>query len=342
MPPPDHGLDVQQHPGRPPQLTVDAAGDPAGWVERHRDALRATVVEHGALLLRGLGLRDDTDAGAALRGLAPGGLLPEREAFAPRQPYPGGVYSSTKWPAHQQMCMHHELSYGLQFPGTMMFACLVAPETGGATAIADAAAVLDALPADLVARFEREGWRLDRTYGDDIGAPWSEAFGTEDPHAVEQYCRTHAIEFAWHGDGGLRTRQRRPAVARHPVTGVRCWFNQVAFLNEHTLDPDIHEYLVEVYGEDGLPFTTRFGDGSPVSGELVALINEVYDRHTRREPWRAGDLLLVDNVRTAHSREPYGGTRSVLVGMADPLHVTQVAPVAPVAPTAPVAPAVAT
>jgi alpha-ketoglutarate-dependent taurine dioxygenase len=255
MPPPARDLDVAQPCGRPPQLTVDA-GDPVGWVERHRDALRATVVQHGALLLRGLGLRDDTDAGAALRGLAPGGLLPEREAFAPRQTYPGGVSSSTKWPAHQRMCLHHELSYGLQFPGTVMFACLVAPETGGATPIADAAAVLEALPADLVGRFEREGWRLDRTYGDDIGAPWSEAFGTEDPRAVEQYCRSRAIEFA-----------------RHPVTGVRCWFNQVAFLNEHTLAPEIHDYLLETYGEDGLPFATRFGDSSPVSGDLVALIN---------------------------------------------------------------------
>jgi alpha-ketoglutarate-dependent taurine dioxygenase len=28
-----------------------------------------------------------------------------------------------------------------------------------------------------------------------------------------------------------------------------------------------------------------------------------------REPWQAGDLMLVDNVRTAHSREPYQGPR---------------------------------
>ena len=40
----------------------------------------------------------------------------------------------------------------------------------------------------------------------------------------------------------------------------------------------------------------------------MQLLNEVYDANTAREPWQAGDLMLVDNVRTAHSREPYRGT----------------------------------
>ena len=49
----------------------------------------------------------------------------------------------------------------------------------------------------------------------------------------------------------------------------------------------------------------------------MQLLNEVYEAHTAREPWQAGDLMLVDNVRTAHSREPYQGPREVLVAMAD-------------------------
>ncbi|MEU6709043.1 TauD/TfdA family dioxygenase, partial [Streptomyces wuyuanensis] len=39
------------------------------------------------------------------------------------------------------------------------------------------------------------------------------------------------------------------------------------------------------------------------------------------EPWQPGDLMLVDNIRTAHSREPYDGPREILVGMADPQKV---------------------
>ena len=91
------------------------------------------------------------------------------------------------------------------------------------------------------------------------------------------------------------TRQRRAAVVRHPSTGRRCWFNQIAFLNEWTLAPEIREYL--------------------------ATINEVYDARAQRTPWQDGDLLVVDNVRTAHSREAFEGPREVLVALADPVRL---------------------
>ena len=186
------------------------------------------------------------------------------------------------------MCMHHELSYTLEFPGLMLFACLTAPTAGGATAVADGPTVLDALPAELVERFEREGWLLTRSYNDEIGASFAEAFGTEDRAAVERYCRANAIEFAWQPDGGLRTRQRRSAVVRHPVTGRRCWFNQVAFLNEWTIDPEVREYLVDVYGDDGLPFNTRFGNGDPIGEDVVAAAQRGVRGPHVREPWQAG------------------------------------------------------
>jgi hypothetical protein len=124
----------------------------------------------------------------------------------------------------------------------------------------------------------------------------------------------------------LCTRQRRSAVLRHPVTGQRCWFNQIAFLNEWTLAPDVREYLVDVYGADRLPFTTRFGNGDPIGEDVVEVINEVYEANTQREPWQAGDLLLVDNIRTAHNREPYEGPREVIVGLADPMRLPESAP----------------
>jgi alpha-ketoglutarate-dependent taurine dioxygenase len=318
-------LDVDLQPGKPPMLRAEAAGDRARWVAEHREALRAVVTEHGAVLIRGLGLHDAAETGAVFQRLATG-LMTEKEAFASRRTYADGVYSATKWPQNQPMCMHHELSYTLEFPGLMLFACLSAPTEGGATGVADSPTVLDALPIELVERFEREGWLLTRSYNDEIGASFAEAFGTEDRGAVERYCRANAIEFEWQPDGELRTRQRRSAVVHHPVTGRRCWFNQIAFLNEWTLAPEVREYLVDVYGADGLPFNTRFGNGDPIGEDVVQLLNEVYEAHTAREPWRAGDLLLVDNVRTAHSREPFEGPREVLVAMADPVGLADCSP----------------
>src|SRR6266496_1588359 len=157
-------LNVDVRPGKPPMLRVDTTGDAPRWAAEHRDALRAAVVEHGSLLVRGLRLRDAAETEAVFRQL--GSLMTEKEAFAARRSYAHSVYSSSKWPPNQPMCMHHELSYRLEFPRLMLFACLIAPTAGGATPVADSPAVLRALPTGLVERFERVGWLLIRNYND--------------------------------------------------------------------------------------------------------------------------------------------------------------------------------
>ena len=150
------------------------------WTATHADALRLASPSTAPCLVRGLGLTTLSKSAGFSRS-ALGELMAEREAFSARRSYSDGVYSTSRWPSNQPMCMHHELSYALEAPGLMLFACLSAPNEGGATAVADASAVLDALPADLVARFEREGWLLTRSYNDEIGASYAEAFGSDDP-----------------------------------------------------------------------------------------------------------------------------------------------------------------
>ncbi|MGW1894591.1 TauD/TfdA family dioxygenase [Streptomyces sp. NPDC002004] len=308
------GAEVVLAPGRTPVLELPerSTGLPA-------DAVRTLVARHGALLVRGLGLRAPADLADAARAL---GVRPttEREGFTGRSDLGDGVHGSSQWPADEPMCMHHELSYAAQVPGIALFGCLTAPGQGGATAVADAARVLQELPAELVDRFEREGWVLARSYGE-VGMSWPEAFGTEDRQRVDAYCREHAIEHTWQPDGTLRTRQHRSAVVRHPATGERLWFNQIAFLNELTLDPAIREYLISLYGPGALPFTTYYGSGEPVPAEVVATINDVYTAQTMREPWQAGDLLVVDNLRMAHSREAYEGERDIVVVLGDPVRL---------------------
>jgi len=287
-----------------------------GWPARQRDRLRRLTVTHGAVLVRGLAVATAAAAAAVAATLADT-LIEEREGFTPRVSL-NGIYPAAKWPSDQPMCMHHELTYGSPAPGLLIFCCLTAPARGGATALADGAAVLGSLPAPLVDRFVRVGWELRRGYNDAFGVPWADAFGSADRATVERYCRARGIGYRWQPDGGLVTRRTLPAVRRHPVLGQPVWFNQIAFLNEWTMDPAVREYLVAEFGQDGLPFTTRYGDGEPIEAPVIELINEAYAAHTVREPWRDGDVLLVDNLRTAHSREPYEGAREILVALGDP------------------------
>ncbi|MEK8145382.1 TauD/TfdA family dioxygenase [Streptomyces sp. M10(2022)] len=121
---------------------------------------------------------------------------------------------------------------------------------------------------------------------------------------MDRYCRTHGIEFQRFPGGAMQTRQTLPAVVEHPLTGRRCWFNQIAFLNEWTMDPSVREFLVGEFGPEGLPFTTLLGDGTPLDPATVEVINETYEKHAVPVPFRDGDLLLVDNIGTSHSRDP--------------------------------------
>ncbi len=310
--------DIDVAHGRPPVVVADPAADPAGWLAEHRAEIGSVVDRRGAALVRGLGITDEAAAAAAIGALATE-LLTEREPFAPRTRYAGGVYSSTSWPPDQPMCMHHELSYAVEYPARMIFCCLAAPDSGGATALADAGAVLRDLPADLVDRFDRHGWQLRRAYHEILGMSWQSAFGTGSRDEVEARLRGDGVHWEWGADGGLRTSRTRPAVIPHPVTGVRLWFNQIAFLNEWTMDPAVREYLTMEFGPDGLPFTTLFGNGDRLDRDTVDLINQVYEAHTVREPWQPGDVLVVDNIRMAHSRDPYEGHRQIVVGLADPV-----------------------
>jgi hypothetical protein len=86
---------------------------------------------------------------------------------------------------------------------------------------------------------------------------------------------------------------------------------------------------VDSYGPDGLPFTTRFGNGEPIGEDVVNLINHAYQAHTLREAWQAGDVLVVDNIRTAHGRDPFEGDREIVVGMADAFRIDGGGPAGP-------------
>lgn len=311
-------------PVRPVRVPVLKAGlqgkTGPEWLAGHAADVRASVAAHGAVFVRGLRLRTVREVRAAVGALGAEPMI-ETEPFALRPTYEPGVYGSAKWPSDQPMCMHHELSYALRVPALLAIACLVPPDDGGVTALADGSAVLRDLDPALVDRFEQVGWELVRTHDGLVGLPWREAFGTDDRAEVDRYCAENAITAHWRPDGTLRTGRIRNAVLAHPRSGDRVWFNQIAYLSEWTLDPTVHGYLIAEFGPDGLPFTTRFGDGKPLDREKVNHINDVYQANTMREPWQAGDLLVVDNLRMAHSREPYTGPRDIVVLMADPFVV---------------------
>ena len=321
-------LDVRHEPGKPAILVTpsfDSLGDALEWVAARHAAIRAELLRGGSLMIRGLPVGDTADF-ARVRDV----LMPQRTGYrekaTPRTDFGEGVFSSTDLPAAQPIRLHNENSYTLDFPGTLLFGCVTAPEEGGATTVGDMREALRLMPAGLRDRFAAYGWLLVRNFSELAGLPWHQSFGTDDPAGVREYCEENVIGYEWLPDGELRTRQRRSAIVTHPLTGEQSWFNHYAFWNRWTLDADVREVLMETYGEDGLPFDTYVGDGSALTQDEVDTIARVYERVTVRETWQEGDLLMVDNILNAHGREAFKGARKILVAMGDPVALADCAP----------------
>ncbi len=305
--------------------TVHVDGDPAAWIAAHRDELHETVLRLGAVLLRGFRLRgpgDPARARAAL-GVPPAALT---EGFTSRQDLGDHVYTPSDWEPDREMCVHHEQSQGVDFPRLLVLGCLRPADSGGATLLADTRTVARHLPADLLDRCRRTGWRLVRTFRPYLGLSWSDAFGTADQVEVQRYCAGRLIGWEWLPDGTLRTTQRRSALVRHPVTGDTCWFNQIAFFSQWSVDEAEREVLLASFGPEGLPFNTSYGDGTPIGVDEFAALLRACDTALVRVRWEPGDVLLVDNILTAHGREPYTGARDLAVAPGDPTALSRCAP----------------
>ncbi|MET9566642.1 TauD/TfdA family dioxygenase [Streptomyces tauricus] len=322
------GIEPLREAGKPVIVQVPAFGSMAqasAWLTANRPAITAELHRSGAVLLRGLPVTDAA-AFAEARDALVRQQAGYKEKATPRTDFGAGVFSSTDLPAIQPIRLHNENSYTLDFPGLLLFGCITAPESGGATTVGDMRRALRLLPQELRERFARHGWLLVRNYSELAGLPWYQTFATDDKAVAEAYCRENVVGYEWLDEDTLRTTQRRSAIVTHPVTGEPSWFNHFAFWNDRTLDPDVRDVLVETYGEDGLPFNTLLGDGTRLTDAEVDTINAVYDEVTVRETWQRGDLMLVDNILCAHGREAYRGNRKILVAMGEPVALADCRP----------------
>lgn len=241
-------------------------------------------------------------------------------ASTPRSQVEGAVYTSTEYPPHRSIPLHNEQSYTREWPMRIWFHCALAARSGGATPIADSRAVYRALSPALVERFAKRELLYVRNFGQGLDLPWQNAFGTEDPREVERICAARGIACAWRdsedGERLLRTEERCQAVARHPRTGDMVWFNQANLFHLSTLDEDMQEALVDAVGLENVPRNVFYGDGAPLEADALAEIRTVLDDERITFPWLTGDVLMLDNMLSAHARDPFEGPRKVVVAMA--------------------------
>jgi len=306
---PGSDLPLVIRPKSPGIALLDVAGQLRNVIDRH-------LLQCGGILFRDFAVASPAEfkTFAASFGHP---LLNYEFGSTPRTQVEAGVYTSTEYPPHQSIPLHNEQAYTREWPMKIWFFSALVARQGGETPIADSRAIYRRIDPHIRQRFSEKGLMYVRNYGNGLDVPWTQVFNTDDTASVEAYCRMHDIVCEWKDDGELRTRQVCQAIARHPVTQDWVWFNQAHLFHVSNLETEVRETLLEVLDIEELPRNVYYGDGSEIEDEILNEIRGVLDEQTISFPWQSGDVMMLDNMLTAHARTPFQGPRKVVVAMAE-------------------------
>lgn len=229
----------------------------------------------------------------------------------------GVVQTPVPYSPDHKLLWHNENSFNRRWPLTLVFSPTIVATTGGRTTLTDSRRLLDVLDPAIVARFRERGVAYIRRFGNGVGLPWQKVLGTDSRSAAEDRAAADGVELAWGVDQTLTARSVRPAVVAHPLTREHAWFAQPAHWHPACLDIETRESLLDVFGRAGLPRDCQFGDGSAIPDSMMHEVIAAHESIERSFDWVAGDVLVIDNVLTAHARDPYTGPRRLLVAMGD-------------------------
>jgi alpha-ketoglutarate-dependent taurine dioxygenase len=288
------------------------------WLDERAGEIGGVLGSHGVILFRGFVLHGGQNLEEVVNVVS-----------GPAMDYPGNIQTvirrtqvaqhiatSTEYSADMELRAHSECAFAVAWPLHIYFYCEQAAEWGGATPIMSNRGVYDCLDPGIRAEFERRGVMYLRNFGFGSTRSWQDTFETEDRSVVEARCHAEGVTPEWIGKHGLRTRSVRPALANHVISGERLWFNHVNSTHITVNTPDLLAAFRRTFAPDELPRHCLFGDGAEISDDIAAEVRRVCDTQTLRFDWQSGDVLLLDNMRYGHGRDPYQGERRVLVGMA--------------------------
>jgi hypothetical protein len=145
------------------------------------------------------------------------------------------------------------------------------------------------------------------------GYSWQEAFETNDPKTVEKICDQNLIDLCWKPNDRLILKQRCPATIHHPVTGDEVWFNQAEGFHSSALDKETYDYYIQ--SNEKFRLNSFFGDGQCIPPEMLANVRSVLSEESIPHKWQKNDILILDNVLTAHGRMPFLGARKIALSM---------------------------
>ena len=143
-----------------------------------------------------------------------------------------------------------------------------------------------------------------------FGKTWQEHFEESDSNSVTTYLESRGVSYRWLPNGDLRVHYRTPFIRRHPAGQV--WFAQPRLWHLPFRGVDWFERSSQ---PQHAPTVVQLGSGAPFPVAFLHWLEQCEQEFAYRLQLEDGGLLLVDNHRIAHGREPYVGDREHWVTM---------------------------
>lgn len=284
------------------------------WVDGNRDELKALLIKHGALLLRGFPV-SSADAFEDHLNHTAFENMPYVGGAAPRNQVASRIVTANESPASEKIPFHHEMAQTPNPPGYIFFYCDVPAPVGGATSILHSGEIqrrFAELAPDTAAKLEEQGVRYIRVMpeqtdtGSAIGRSWKETFQVETREEAEAVMREAGMSWEWLDGGNLRTETATLSAIRHdPETDQKVFFNQV-----------ISVYLGWNDSRNTGEKAVVTGDGEYMDPAVMEETARAMDALCVNFKWQRGDVLWISNYTVLHARQPYEGDRRILASIA--------------------------
>ncbi len=302
--------------------TQDVANDTIAalhWAQDSSETIERHLCRYGALLLRGFPIRTPQDFAHLTEALgwpnfgyeASGGNAVRRNVVGDR------VFTANESPPDKVIPFHHELAQTARYPHRVAFFCENPAMRGGATPLLDSGNAYARLRSEFpegLAELQKKGVRYTRVMTVDdrphsaIGRGWADTFGVSTPQELEAKLASSGDKLEWLGvslshlgvDGDRYPVRHytdvRPAVLVDPSDPERRprFFNQI--LAAHTGWRD----------ELNAPgASVVLGDGTPMRQDMLDAMERIFLEESVSVQWRAGDVMLINNLQVMHARETF-------------------------------------
>lgn len=297
--------------------------------KENRPAILSVLKRYGAIVFSGFDftLHDFPAVFEAVTGVSPTGYGGD----TPREEVAKHVYKSTAVaPAHHIGLHQEDSGSGLAFmPRYLGFYCATPPKSGtGRTLVASAKDITysiqkqvpdlwDLMNQNLITWAfylpERGFWTKITKMLNPSHATVREKFGTDDPGFIQKWCqeRGHTCFFE---KGGVK-------IFHKPVPGVVKWDDEPLFCNQihlnvrsaHLCGGALNKAIADLLLYE--QFGVQKLDGTPITPEQADRLSRVIREQEDGRDWKAGEIMIFDNVGALHGKTPHTGERKVFATM---------------------------